>query len=522
MGSFWDEISKDRDRKRREQRSTDAWLRREAEADAKRTMKAVAGAAGASRAEDARQAREAGEAEASARNAALAARIAALADVLPAVVVLPPRTLEMLRQDAPILEFEPPAPDPAQRRPAWTNYAPPEPGVFGRRKYERAVNDARAAFRQASQDFDRSQNDRLVAARRAHDAEQTLMLEQHQRRWRELSDAVECRDPDAVAEFVGAIAHALPPLSGLLSGGRAAYQAEPREVVVEIDLPDVDIIPAERSWRYVQARRAIEASPRPARDAADLYVDLVSRITLAMMHGCFRALDGELLDLVTLNGHVPTIDPATGRPAHPCVITVTASRGIFERLVLDNDRLDPSKCLKSLGAALSPHPYELEAIPPFIDFDLVKYRLVTSAEALVALDSSADLLKMNAYDFERLVKDLLTKMGYETWRTTSSRDDGIDAIATRADPIFPVECVIQAKRFSKAVPPKEVQALMGAMAESGTATHGVLVTTSWLIDRSRQRARAQRIITIERNELVYLIEQHLDRKVVISNQLPRR
>lgn len=41
---------------------------------------------------------------------------------------------------------------------------------------------------------------------------------------------------------------------------------------------------------------------------------------------------------------------------------------------------------------------------------------------------------MNPYDFERLVKELFSKMGYETWRTESSRDDGIDAVATKADP----------------------------------------------------------------------------------------
>lgn len=87
---------------------------------------------------------------------------------------------------------------------------------------------------------------------------------------------------------------------------------------------------------------------------------------------------------------------------------------------------------------------------------------------------------------------------------------------------MPVECVIQAKRFRKAVPPKEVQALMGAMVEHPTATHGYLVTTSWLSDRSRQRARDQRIITIEGSHLRFLIEEHLGRKVVISNQLPRR
>lgn len=63
---------------------------------------------------------------------------------------------------------------------------------------------------------------------------------------------------------------------------------------------------------------------------------------------------------------------------------------------------------------------------------------------------------------------------------------------------------------------------MGAMAETGTATHGVLVTTSWLSNRSRQRARAQRITTIGGGALASLIEQHPGRKVVISTRPPGR
>ena len=63
---------------------------------------------------------------------------------------------------------------------------------------------------------------------------------------------------------------------------------------------------------------------------------------------------------------------------------------------------------------------------------------------------------------------------------------------------------------------------MGAMAEHGTATHGVLVTTSWLSDRSRQRARAQRIVTFEGTNLIYLMEKYLDLKVVISTRPPSR
>lgn len=190
--------------------------------------------------------------------------------------------------------------------------------------------------------------------------------------------------------------------------------------------------------------------------------------------------------------------------------------------MLDSDRLKPSACLSALGAELSPHPYEMEGVRPFVDVDLAQYRLVAATEALVALDHREDLLKMNPYDFERLVKQLFTAMGYTTWRTRSSGDDGIDAVATKQDEVFPFECVIQAKRFLEAVPPKDVQSLMGAMAEHSTATHGVLVTTSWLSDRSRQRARAQRIVTFEGSELIYLIEKYLHRKVVISTRPPKR
>ncbi|MCY7343486.1 MAG: restriction endonuclease [Pseudonocardia sp.] len=131
-----------------------------------------------------------------------------------------------------------------------------------------------------------------------------------------------------------------------------------------------------------------------------------------------------------------------------------------------------------------------------------------------------DLLAMNPYEFERLVKDLFAKMGYDTWRTESSRDDGIDAVATKSDPHMPVECIVQAKRFKGVVAPKEVQALMGAMTEKPTATHGYLVTTSWLSPRSRQRARGQRIHTIERNQLASMIKDLLGFDVVISNTPP--
>ena len=59
-----------------------------------------------------------------------------------------------------------------------------------------------------------------------------------------------------------------------------------------------------------------------------------------------------------------------------------------------------------------------------------------------------------------------------------------------------------------------------AQTEKPTATHGYLVTTSWLRPRSRQRARGQRIFTIERNQLASMIKELLGIDVVISKTPP--
>ena len=295
--SFWSELSKDRDRKRRVQRRTDAWVLKETMAERQRAQPENVATSGANRAEEARNARDAGQAEAERRNAALGDELASLAGVLSAVVAQPPRTLSALRSQVPFIAFEPPESDAGQSRPTWRDFAPPEKGMFGRWKYERAVAAAQAAFMRACQEHDRLRAETLATARRAHDAQMALARHEHEQRCDEMAAAVGRSDPDAVAELVGAVLHATPPFAGLLAGGRAVYQPEPREVVMEVELPDTDVIPAERCWRYVAVRRVVEPQPRPPKDAAQLYADLIARITLAVMHACFSALDRDVAGL---------------------------------------------------------------------------------------------------------------------------------------------------------------------------------------------------------------------------------
>ncbi|MFG1685216.1 restriction endonuclease [Nonomuraea sp. NPDC049269] len=76
--------------------------------------------------------------------------------------------------------------------------------------------------------------------------------------------------------------------------------------------------------------------------------------------------------------------------------------------------------------------------------------------------------------------------------------------------------MIQAKRCSKAVGIEAVRALAGVM-EDKRATKGILVTTSWVGNDSRDfAARHGRMQIIECEELKFLCKEHLDLDVLIS------
>ncbi|WP_329491788.1 restriction endonuclease [Kitasatospora sp. NBC_01246] len=116
-----------------------------------------------------------------------------------------------------------------------------------------------------------------------------------------------------------------------------------------------------------------------------------------------------------------TTDRSTGRAVRPCVVSVVARREDFAELVLDEPTLDPQLCLRALGAVVSQHPHDLEPVPPIVEFDPQRFKLAKDVGAVAGLDSRTDLLTMDPYAFERLVRELFEAMGYETWRTPRPR-----------------------------------------------------------------------------------------------------
>lgn len=163
----------------------------------------------------------------------------------------------------------------------------------------------------------------------------------------------------------------------------------------------------------------------------------------------------------------------------------------------------------------------MEAVEPFITFDLRRFRFADDMDVVAGLDSRPNLLKLSPTEFEHLVRQLFVAMGAEAWTTIPSKDGGVDAVATSKNLFFGGVCLIQAKRWSGLVGLESVHALTGVMADHN-ATTGVLVTTSWFGRASEEFAKRNRITLINGAELKHLVKEHLNIDVIPGTSPPRR
>jgi restriction system protein len=346
-------------------------------------------------------------------------------------------------------------------------------------------------------------------------ADRNRQLAGHSRR---AEDAFNADGPEAFVEAVQrALATSVYP-DGLDGSCAAQYLPESRELYVEYELPRQDVIPAVTGYRYVKTKDQVVPVPRKDTEVKKLYERLIVRVALRTLAEAFDVAPVTLVAAIVFNGYVSAKDRATGKPVRPLLLSVHAPREEFAEIVLDEPELDPKACLRGyLNAMVSPHPYDLEAVPPVVQFDLRKFKFVEEMNVVAGLDSRQDLLTLQPVQFEHLIRELFEAMGLKSWVTQASKDEGVDGVAVNEDPIVGGLCIIQAKRYSKIVGLEAVHALAGVM-EDKNAAKGVLVTTSWVGKASRDFAarNGSRIEIIEGRHLKSLLKEHLGLDVLIG------
>lgn len=457
-------------------------------------------------------------------------QIRVLDEILTGVLSHRPLSFDQMRVIAQVPRFDPgPLGNPGSA-PDWPDFAPAPPGALsrlfgGNARHDRQTAQAQQRFESAISSYRgqetqrqralaaaQAEHERRVAAAQADAAAQNAKLDA----WKM---AFLAGDADSVESFVRRILDASRYPDGFPHQYQVAYRPENRDVIVEFEFPSRQVIPPVRGYRYVKARDSIDPLPRPENEIKRRYARLIACIALRTLHEIFAGTSGEVVEAVMFNGRVSTIDRATGKPVRPHLLSVSADRANFSDLVLAS--VEPAACLKRLNALVSPNPFDMEAVEPFITFDLKRFRFTDDMDVVAGLDSRANLLKLSPTEFEHLVRQLFVAMGAEAWTTIPSKDGGVDAVATSKNLFFGGVCLIQAKRWSGLVGLESVHALTGVMADHN-ATTGVLVTTSWFGRASEEFAKRNRITLINGAELKHLVKEHLNIDVIPGTSPPRR
>jgi len=436
-----------------------------------------------------------------------------------------PLDFESLRLKVVLPAFDAQGQDMPAPEPQWSEYQPTGPSFFARLvpgsadRQQARIGAAKQTFEAKHAewtDYEKKRTAWLADARGRYDAEGArlrLEAEEQNRQLGAFETAYRAGDSEAQNQYFGIVLERDELPDGFPHSARVAYVGESRQLVVERQLPTVDVVPPVSAYRYVKSNDSITSATRPALQIRELYVKVVSQLALRTLNLLFLADSAHTVDSIVLNCFVDTISPETGQRITPCLLTVRTTRDVLE--AHDLRKVDPIACLKHLNAEVSPKPHELKAVRPIVNFNMVDPRFIGKPDVLGQLDQRPNLAVLTPQEFEGLITNLFEKMGLETRLTQASRDGGVDCVAWDMRPIVGGKVIVQAKRYRHTVGVSAVRDLYGTVVNEGAAK-GILVTTSGYGTSSFQFAERKPLQLISGGELLYLLEQHSGVKAKIE------
>ncbi|MFD7164018.1 restriction endonuclease [Streptomyces violascens] len=450
--------------------------------------------------------RQGRDADARQRTQELEEQVAALGGLLADGCRAAPFRVAALTRAEEVAPFEPgqlarpvAMPDPAgyQAQGGWT---------AGRRA--QAQQEAQARYQhdwQAAQAAEAHRVRQLAAYRAQYDAwaaEQLAEVRTHNAGLAQLVDALRAGEPGAAVDYFSAALYA----SGAWPEGfprqvSAAFDRGARQLVLDWELPGVEVVPEVKSVRYVASSDQEKESARPVTQRRALYRDALAQCMLLVLREVFAADEYGCLESVVLNGFVDDVDPATGRRAEIFLATVSVPRAAFGQLNLG--QVSAVDCLvEALRGQLSARPDQRTAVRPGRRPADVGTGVVSHGGG-----EEPDLFTMDPIEFEGLVAELFRARGMQALTTQRSNDGGVDVEALDPDPISGGRIIVQVKRYRNTVPPTAVRDLYGTVQGAG-ANKGVLVTTSGFGPGSYGFAEGKPLTLVSGAELVDLLHQH--------------
>lgn len=340
-----------------------------------------------------------------------------------------------------------------------------------------------------------------------------LQILTHNKQVDEFNDDFVMGVPEAVVDYFVYVLEASVYPDNFPQHAKLAYEPASKQIVIEYDLPQYEIIPEVEGYKYVKTKDEITVTNRSTANRKALYASVIAQITIRTIHEIFEAdRRTKHIESVVFNGYVDAIDRGTGRTVRECLVTVRALCDDF--MTFNLARVDPQACLRVLKADVSKSPEELVPVKPVVEFKMVDPRFIEETDVLSTLDQRPNLMELSPSEFEALIANLFKEMGLETRLTQASRDGGVDCVAYDPRPILGGKVVIQAKRYKNTVGVSAVRDLYGTLQNEG-ASKGILVTTSGFGKAAFEFANGKPMELISGNNLLYLLETHANVKAKI-------
>lgn len=358
---------------------------------------------------------------------------------------------------------------------------------------------------------------RLAKAKKKYEANKTEYeseQEDYNKALDDLRAEFEAGHGDAIEKYVHMVLERSAYPEGLERNYDIQYDPISQTIIVSFELPNREAVPRVLEYKYATTRQEVTPVEMKAKDFDLFFEETLYQICLRTIHEIFESVYIDGVTTVVFNGWVSGVDVKTGKDFRSCVLTCSANRDEYESYNLE--RVEPKECFRGMKGIAACPLAQLAPVRPIMDIRRDDRRFVESREVVGHLDSSVNLATMDWGDFEHLVRELFEKVfGHEIFGhekgevrvTQASRDGGVDAVAFDPDPIRGGKFVIQAKRYNSVVPVAAVRDLYGTMINEG-ANRGILVTTSYFGNDSREFAKDKPITLIDGANLVYLFQEH--------------
>lgn len=287
------------------------------------------------------------------------------------------------------------------------------------------------------------------------------------------------------------------------------YQADPKLLLVEYELPSPNTMPTLKSVRFTASTGDVKETYISEKEQKSNFDLACYQIALRTLHELFEADEAGNLDAILFNGFSTAINPANGKNTRSCIMSLLARKAEF--LEIDLSRVDPKSCFKSLKGVSASSLAALAPIAPVMEMNKQDKRFIDAREVIAGIDTATNLASMDWSDFEHLIRELFEKefaaRGGDVKITQASSDGGVDAVAFDPDPITGGKIVIQAKRYTRTVGVAAVRDLFGTVQHEG-ASRGILISTADYGPDAHQFAAGKPISLFSGSHLLHLLEKH--------------